>query len=337
MPSPTQKDVAREAGVSTATVSLFLNQKPGVSKPVQESISAAIERLGYIPREPKKKKGSNLIGILIENLAFSAFSDVLYLQVMQGFEKEARSLGFLTVITSIDTTRALEIPEAITNGEFAGVVALGGGDLTDGFLRTVAATGVPMVMVDNYFLEGEVDAIVADNEIGGYFATRHLIERGYDRIAVISGPQKYKPLSDRLQGYVRAMYEAGVPPCSWRIQTPLSKGVPNKGYLEMKALLAQPDPPNAVFCISDRTAVSALSAINELGLRVPEDIAVIGFDDVPETLHYNPPLSTVHLPKWEMGVEAARRLARLIDQSANEINFPVKITIPTYLVCREST
>jgi DNA-binding LacI/PurR family transcriptional regulator len=112
MPLPTQKDVAKEAGVSTATVSLYLNQKPGVSKPVQENIATAIDRLGYLPRQPKKKKGSNLIGIIIENLAFSAFSDVLYLQVMQGFEKEARRLGFHTVITSIDTTLELEIPKA---------------------------------------------------------------------------------------------------------------------------------------------------------------------------------------------------------------------------------
>ncbi|MDO8971171.1 MAG: substrate-binding domain-containing protein, partial [Saprospiraceae bacterium] len=115
------------------------------------------------------------------------------------------------------------------------------------------------------------------------------------------------------------------------------KGVPNKGYLEMKALLSKPEPPTAVFCVSDRSAFGALSAISEAGLRVPEDIALIGFDDVPESLHSNPPLSTVHLPKWEMGVEAARRLAKVIHQSPSDGNTPVKITVPTFLVVRAST
>ncbi len=126
MPMLTQKDIAREAGVSTASVSLFLNQKPGVSKQVQDNIAAAIARLGYQPRQPKKKN-SKLIGIIIENLGFSAFSDLLYLQVMQGFEEEARDLGFHCVISSINTSGNLEIPEAIISGDFAGVVALGGG------------------------------------------------------------------------------------------------------------------------------------------------------------------------------------------------------------------
>jgi LacI family transcriptional regulator len=217
------------------------------------------------------------------------------------------------------------------------VVALGGGDMTDDFLRLISATGVPMVMVDNYLLEGGINAIVADNEIGAYFATRHLLEQGYMQIAVITGPKKYKPLTDRLQGFLRALVEAGVPPQSWQIQPPLSKGVPNKGYLEMKALLSRPEPPSAVFCVSDRTAFGAMSAISEAGLRVPEDIALVGFDDVPESLHSNPPLTTVHLPKWEMGVEAARRLARVISQSPSDENMPLKITLPTFLVRRVST
>jgi DNA-binding LacI/PurR family transcriptional regulator len=337
MSLPTQADVAKEAGVSTSTVSLFLNKKPGVSKEAQESIAAAMKKLGYSPRQLKKKKGSNLIGIMIENLAFSAFSDVLYLQVLQGFEKEARSFGFHTVITTIDTQRQLEIPKAIEDGEFAGVVALGGGDMTDEFLFLISTTGVPMVMIDNYLMGGDIDAILADNEIGAYFATRHLIEKGYQRIAVITGPKKYKPLTDRLQGFLRAMVETGKPLQPWQIQPTLSKGIPNKGYLEMKSLLSLPEPPDAVFCVSDRTAFGALGAINEAGLCVPKDIALVGFDDIPECQRSTPPLTTVHMQKWEMGIEAAQRLAKVINQPNQEKNITVKITLPTYLVPRASS
>ena len=337
MPLPTLKDVAKEAGVSIATVSLFLNGKPGVSKNAQENILAAIERTGYTFRRSRKKDGANLIGIIIENMAYPAFSDSLYLPLMQNFEKEARQLGFHSVMTSIDTTSPPAIPDSIANNEFVGVAALGGGELSDDFLRGISATGIPMVLIDNYLLSGEIDAILPDNELGAYFATRHLIEQGYERLAVIAGPAKYKPLTDRLQGFLRAVVESGMPPENWQIQRPLSQGMPNKGYLEMKALLSQPKPPRAVFCISDRAAFGALAALNEAGLRVPADVALVGFDDSPESIHSNPSLTTVHMPKREMGIEAARRLAQIINQSPNGDIFPVKNTLPTYLIRRTSS
>lgn len=336
MPVLTQKDIAKEAGVSTASVSLYLNQKPGVSKSVQESIAAAIERSGYTPRRAKKKEGSNLIGILIEQLGFPAFSDILYFQVMQGFEQEARRHGFHTVISTIDTSSDLVIPDAILHGEFAGLVAMGGGDLPDDFLHSIAATGIPMVLVDNYFVDGSISSIVPDNEMGAYFATRHLIAQGYDPIAAITGPGKYKTLTDRMQGFLRAMIEAGRYPQPWQIQKPISKGIPNKGYLEMKALLAQPERPRAVFCISDRAALGAYNAIQEAGLQIPDDIALIGFDDIPESQRSNPPLTTIHMPKHEMGIEAARKLVQIISRPVEHKDLPVKITLPIYMVQRAS-
>ena len=337
MATITQADIAREAGVSTSTVSLYLNKKAGVSKEAEESITAAIERLGYLPRQKKKKKGSNLIAILMENLSFPAFSDVLYLPLVMGFENEARRQGYHTVINTIDTNQSLEIPPAILDGQFAGVVALGGGDLTDAFLTSIAETGVPLVLVDNHLLDGSINAVIPDNEIGGYLATRHLIQRGYSPIAVITGPGKYKTLTDRLQGFLRAMLEAGIHPEEWQIQPYLSKGTPQKGYREMKALLSQPDPPRAVFCVSDRTAFGALAAVEEAGLRVPEDIALVGFDDTPEGLHCDPPLSTVHMPKREMGIEAARRLIQMISPNIDTDHTILKISLPTYMVIRASS
>jgi LacI family transcriptional regulator len=338
MALPTLKDVAKEAGVSISAISLYLNGKPGVSKAAQQSIAAAIERVGYIPRRAKKNERSNLIAIMMESITnFPAFSDVLYLPLLQGFEYEARLLGYHTVITTINTQSDLAIPQAILEGEFAGVAALGGGDLTDDFLCSIAATGVPLVLVDNYLLDCKVNAVVPDNEIGGYFATKHLIEQGYDTIAVFTGPAKYKTLTDRLQGYLRAMLEAGIYPDSWQIQPYLSKGTPRKGYLEMKALLACPQPPRAVFCISDRATFGALAAVEEAGLRVPEDIAMVGYDDTPEGLHSSPSLTTVHMPKREMGIEAARCLIQIITNSPEMQNSPVKISLPVYLVKRESS
>jgi LacI family transcriptional regulator len=337
MKQPTLKDVAKEAGVSIATVSLYLNGKPGVGKRAKESITAAIERIGYLPRNSKKSERSNLIAILMETLSFPAFSDVLYLPLLQGFENEARRLGYHTVITTVDAKNNLEIPTAIQNGEFAGVAALGGGDLSDDFLRSISALGVPLVLVDNYLLEGGMNSVVPDNEIGGYLATRHLIECGYQRIAVLSGPAKYKTLTDRLQGFLRAMVEAGLHPEPWQIQPYLSKGSPQKGFNEMQALLSRPERPQAVFCISDRAAFGALAAAQQAGLRVPEDIALVGFDDTPEGLHSTPALTSVHMPKREMGIEAARRLIQIITNTPGAENAPLKISLPVYLIQRASS
>jgi LacI family transcriptional regulator len=343
MSQPTIRDVALEAGVSLSAVSLYLNNKPGLSNETRDRIAAAAERVGYVPRGRTRvtpaagsAASTSLIGMLLENLPFPAFSDILYLQVLQGFESEARRRGYHTVITTLDTQDVLQVPAAVIDGQFAGLVALGGGDVSDDFIHSVLATGVPLVLVDNYLLSGEVDCVVPDNEIGAYFATRHLIERGHRRIAAIAGPAKYKTLTDRLQGYLRAMHEAGLGPHPQMIQPSLSHGLPNKGYLEMQALLACPELPTAVFCVSDRTALSALTALNEAGLRVPDDIALVGFDNVPEGGHSTPALTTVHMPKREMGVVAARRLAELIGQGESE-PAPLKIVLPTHLVVRAST
>lgn len=337
MKGPTLKDIARIAGVSIATVSLYLNGKPGVSKTAQMNIAAAVAQLGYTSRRARKVDRSNLIGILMETLNFPAFSDVLYLPLLQGFEAEARRLGFYTVIHTIETATSMQIPLAISSGEYAGVAALGGGDLSDDFLRAIAASGMPLVLVDNYLMDGSINAVVSENEMGGYFAARHLLDLGYNPIAVLTGPSKYKTLTDRLLGFMRAMMEAGLQLSRWQFQPYLSSGSPQKGYLEMKSLLLQPARPRAVFCISDRAAFGALQAAKEAGLRVPEDIALVGFDDTPESKYCDPPLTTVHLPKREMGVEAARRLVHLINVEPDTPSPSYHIGLPVYLIPRAST
>jgi len=333
----TLKDIAKIAGVSVATVSLYLNGKPGVSQAAQQSIAAAVEQVGYTPRRAKKSARSNLIAILMETLSFPAFSDVLYLPLLQGFEGEARRLGYHTVINTIDRSATCQAPAVLTSGEFAGIAALGGGDLSDEFLRAISASGTPLVLVDNYLMDGSINAVISENEMGGYFVARHLLELGYNPIAVISGPSKYKTLTDRLLGFLRAMLESEARLERWQIQPYLSSGSSRKGYLEMTALLSQPTPPRGVFCISDRAAFGALAAVEEAGLRVPQDIALVGFDDTPESRYSNPPLPTVHLPKREMGVEAARRLVHLITAPPDDPSPSYQIGLPVYLIPRAST
>ena len=180
-----------------------------------------------------------------------------------------------------------------------------------------------------------MNCILPDNEMGGYMATQFLIAKGHQRTAIIMGPAKYKPLTDRAQGYVRAMLEADMGLVPELMQPSLSQGMPDKGYREMQALLGLKDHPTAVFCVSDRTAFGALRAIKEAGLSVPEDVAVVGFDNTRESEHASPSLTTVHVPKKEMGQIALDRLDYLVKNRQTQAS-PLKLLMPTRLVVRSS-
>lgn len=334
MENPTIKDVAQEAGVSAASISLYLNNKPGLSDATRERIARSIEKLGYVPRT-QKMNHLTLIGLLVEKLPLSVFADIFYAEVVQGLESRARQLGYQTVLMISDSQENDGIPRAILEHQVEGLIALGGGDLTDELISRIAGNKIPVVLVDNYLLDGSVDCVLPDNVLGGYAATNYLIGKGHKRIAVIMGPAKYKPLTDRVMGYTRALLEAGLGPDVELMQPSLSSGVPNKGYREMRAILSSKELPTAVFCVSDRTAIGALMAIKEAGLNVPEDIALVGFDDTRDSEHTTPPLTTVRVPKLELGRVAIEQLDRRMNNRFSETP-PLKLVLPTSVVERAS-
>ena len=164
--------------------------------------------------------------------------------------------------------------------------------------------------------------------------TRYLIELGHRRIAVIQGPRKYKSLTERYHGCLNALTDAGLGVDIELVQRPLSRGVPNKGYREMKALLSRGEPPTAVFAVSDRTALGAIPAIREAGLRVPQDISVVGFDNMPPDVYPAPALTTVTNERLSMGHIAMQRLHSIIKKPQTT---PIQTVMPCELVIRESS
>ena len=176
--------------------------------------------------------------------------------------------------------------------------------------------------------------MVVDNYRGAYLATRHLIELGHQRIAVIQEPRKYKSLTERYHGYLNAMVDAGFDIDKSLVQEPLSSGLPNKGYREMEALLAIDEPPTAVFAVSDRTALGVIPAIEGAGLQVPRDISIVGFDDMPPYAYPPPALTTVTSERLAMGHIAMQRLHQLIKKPGL---VPIQIVMPCQLVVRDSS
>ena len=334
MARATITDVARRAGVSPSAVSMYLNNRPGIGVATQVRIADAIDELGYVPRAHEaRRKAQGFIGVLVEKLPILLTGDIFYADVTSGIQREAERLGFSIAVNIVDEPTD-DLPRLVAEDAIRGLLALGGGDITDQLLRLIIQRGMPLVTVDNQSDRQPLNSVVVDNYRGAYAATRHLIDLGHRRVAVIQGPRKYKSLTERFHGYVNAMIDAGLGIDMDLVQRPLSSGMPNKGYREMKALLDLGDPPTAVFAVSDRTALGGIQAIQETGLAVPRDVSIVGFDNMPPDVYPAPALTTVTSERLDMGHIAMRRLHEVIK---NPGDAPVNIVMPCQLVIRDSS
>ena len=331
----TIRDVANRANVSIASVSLYLNEKPGLADATRDRIAEAIESVGYLPRRGSAPTEMRFIGLLIEKLPLSPFSDMFYGEIIQGINTYAEGIGYNIALIVVEQDQAIPRLLEEHNGGLSGVIVLGAGDINKNIYTALVNEKLPTVLVDNYLPDVPIDAVLPDYISGANQATKFLLEQNYRRIAFLHGSPRYRSLAERFRGYCTGLIEAGMPFDPALVQPYLSKGLPNKGYLEMKALLESDTQFDSVFCVSDRTAFGALQALQEAGLRVPEDVAVVGFDNVAHSSHTSPPLTTVNVPKRAMGEIAVRRLFEIID--GNVFDVAVKITLRTSLVVRSST
>lgn len=293
-----------------------------------------LERLGYESgRAPRARKHFRF-GLVIEQLPLPVLQDIFYAEVIAGMESALKADGhglLLHVLEPGETvSRAIQ---ALREQGVDGALLLGGGDITDDGIRELASSSFPFVLVDNYVVGEKLDCVLPDNVMAGYLATRHLLDLGHRRIAVLEGPPKYKTLTDRLDGYLRALTEADLAVDPALMIKPVS-GTPRKGYLQMHQVLALPERPTGVVAISDKTAFGALEAIREVGLKVPDDVSIVGIDDVLESEHTSPPLTTVRLPKREFGRLAIEKLVRRI-RSPRDL--PSKTQLYTELIVRSTT
>ncbi len=337
MPSPsrvTLRDVAAAAHVSLTAVSFYLNDRPGLSDATRRRIAAAIEQLGYVPRSPAANTASGFIGLLIERLPLSPFADMFYGEVIQGIESQARSLGYNVALMTVEGSVSLAQLFKQHTGSLAGLVILGGGDINAEIIERALHEGLPAVLVDTDSAAPTIPSVMPDYIRGAYDATNYLIGKGHRRIAFIQGSMKYRSLVERFHGYICALADAGLLIDNALIQPSISSGVPNKGYREMKALLERHAAFDAVFCVTDRTALNALDALREAGVRIPDDVALLSFDNVAQASHTAPPLTTVDVYKRELGATAIDLLHRQV--SAPNERLAVKTLTPTQLIVRAS-
>ena len=328
------RDVARLAGVSLSSVSLVAAGRPGVGEGTRLRTLEAMRQLGYSPpHRTRHEETRHTLAIISERLIEPIERDVFYAEIMEGIQREAQRHGHRVLLHLLDSRVQGDDPhiDALWR-EIDGLILANGGDLTDSVIERLVASGVPAVLVDNYVVDLPLHCVVADNVTAGYLATRHLLRLGHRRIGLLAGPRKYRSLVDRQEGYLDALTEYGVPVEAELMPAP-AHGSGQKGYRQMLRLLDLPEPPSAVVAISDKTALGAMEALKERGLQIPSQVALVSIDDIAESAHTTPPLTTVHVPRGEMGAEAVRRLLALLRKEAPR---PTKTVLYTHLIVRGS-
>ena len=331
--NPTMRDVAAAADVSLSTVSLVVNGKPGVSPERRERVIEVLKELNYIKRGRQKSGiGTKVFGLLMESLSEASRSEGFYLRIVSGIEETAYELGYQVILhvyrPSIDPLNSIR---ELMGRDIDGLIIANDGDITPDVIQNLAEAGIPMVLVEN-FQNLPIHAVTADNFTAGRVMTEYLIRIGHQRIGALCGPEKYSSLRDRMRGYRIAMVENGLP-LDPSLQPSPVYGNPRKGYVQMQKLIALPKPPTAVFAVSDRAAFGAMEAIKDTGLVCPDDISVVGIDDVRDSAYSTPPLTTFKVPKYDLGKTA---VAILHDLTLDKSIPPTRTALLGKLLVRQS-
>ncbi|MFG3157389.1 LacI family DNA-binding transcriptional regulator [Streptomyces sp. NPDC048219] len=324
--------IAAEAGVSTATVSKVLNGRADVSTATRDRIRQIMARHHYQPRRARRRGG-------VVDLVLNELDSLWSIEIIRGAEEALRDEGVSMMLSAVHGSTAgtnAWLDQLAARRSDGAILVVS--DLTPRQRTKLGALGIPFVLVDPV---GNVDPTVptigATNWAGAIAATEHLIGLGHRRIAHLAGPRQLLCSRARADGFHAAMEAAGLPVPDGAVR--YGEFNDPSGRTEMAALLDEADrvgrpSPTAVFAASDLQAFGAYTALRERGLRVPDDVSVVGFDDVPVTRWSDPALTTVRQPLQEMAAMAANTLLRLVD--GEDVNLP-RVELATHLVVRGST
>jgi LacI family transcriptional regulator len=327
--SITIQDVAQAAGVSVSTVSRVLNDKDDVAPETYEKVQSIIQEMGYtssLAARSMRSRRTNVIGLIVPDVA-----DSFSIQVMKGVNQAIFELDYDLIIY---TSGSIKKRSAAEREQY--FVSLLNGSVTDGVIivtpaATSFSTAAPVVTIDPNNECPECLTVIGTNHAGAMAAMEHLISLGHRRIGFIGGRPDLQSAQRRLQGYQDALRQANIPVDQDLIAT--GDFTTETGRLCARNLLSLSDPPTAIFAANDQSAMGTIEATCEMGLRVPEDLSVIGFDNIPEAAYYDPALTTIDQFIEEMGRVATGKLIDLIQGQPLESDL---YKVPTQLVVRDS-
>jgi len=321
-------DVAAQAGVSIATVSKVINGRYGVAPATLERVQSVIDDLGYessLVARSLRSRRTNVLGIVVADIEpFSA-------ELLKGAGAAIRERGFELIVYS-GSGHGKD-----NSGWERRYISRLGGTLTDGIILVTPTVvdvddGTPLVAVDPHTGPSNLPSVHSDNLAGAITATRHLLELGHRRIGFLAGRPDLESARQREQGYCRALSDAGLP-----VDTNLIRV--GDYDLEMsqepaRQLLTLDDRPTAIFAANDLSAMQTMHVARTLGLAIPRDVSIVGFDNIPESALIEPPLTTIDQSIQEMGRRAVELLIAVVE---GETGLTQQVTLPTRLIVRQST
>jgi LacI family transcriptional regulator len=330
---PTLANVARQANVSITSVSRLINNSGPVNEETRARIEAAMADLGFEPRHTPARDTDQTIAVMTGDLLNAYFPEII-----RGVQEEADSYGMMTILFTLTDVpqRQHQLIQKI-NKRVANAIVLMGAPIFPALAEVQSRIRIPMVVINRKASGTALGSISVDFENAGYRATQHLMMLGHTRIGFASNFHMNLDVSEaRRVGVEHALQEAGL--ClrpEWSIVAPPGLEM-DGGYHAMTALLAHTEieRPSAMVCFNDAIAVGVEHAIRTAGLRVPEDISVIGFDDIALAAHASPPLTTVSQPKYRMGMMAVQMVRRML-QTPDSQGDSIQTESP--LIVREST
>ncbi|GLX98371.1 substrate-binding domain-containing protein [Herbidospora sp. NEAU-GS84] len=326
MSRPTLEKVAARAGVSRATVSRVVNGSTTVAEHIRVAVQRAVEELGYVPNQAARSlvtQRADSIALVFSEPPVRVFSDdPTFAGIIRGVSTEADAADKQVVLMLAGSSRGHERVERYTTSGHVDGVIVASMHGADPLPAALARRGIPVVCSGRPLTGSSLPYVDIDNVGGAESAVRHLLESGRRRIATIAGPPDMVAGIDRLTGYRNALRDSGR-----RSIIAIGDFTRDSGFEGMTQLLEDDPGLDAVFAASDMMALGALQALRRAGRRVPDDVAVIGYDDVPAAPFADPPLTTVRQPTMRMGRELARLLLHPGESS---------VILPTELVVRES-
>jgi LacI family transcriptional regulator len=325
-------DIARAAGVSKSTVSLALKSSPLIKASTAAKVRATAQRLGYVYNRSAanlRQGRSNIVGVIVNDL-----SNPFFVELLIGAERVLNESGFILLMAHAAESLALQskVLASMREHNAAGIILCpvydSPGDLPDQILQW----GMPLVVVTHRLGESNYDFVGSNNYVGKYEAVRHLISLGHRKIAY-AGRQGRSFIAEQCRrGFLDAMHEHGIAVDNrWLVDVPASTEGGRQG---LRALLSLDSPPSAVICYNDHMAIGVLSELDRLGLRAGRDLSVVGYDDIAEAAHANPPLTTMAINPKRQGEVAGRML---LDRLNNQADAPYAAIADPVLVVRATS
>lgn len=327
------RQIAKKAGVSVATVSRVQNHPETVAQATREKVQAIIDECNYTPNW--FARGMNLgkaetIGIIVPDILNPS-----YMEIIKGIEDIMSESGYITLICdgSCNAQKEEESIDKLLKRNTDGLIIISS-SISKKKLLSIKSKGIPIVSIGESNAGKEIDTVKIDYEKASYKATKHLIDIGYEKIAIINGPKENRENILRLEGFKRALESENIKiDKNYILNSEVSL---DEGYLLAKKLLKLKNPPRAVFATNDIFAFSVMAALRDSNIKVPEEVAVIGFDNINLSRMIESKLTTVINPLHKQGVLGARLLIDIINNQESEDSFTQEIVLETKIKIRKS-